>query len=121
MGMACIMTHLGPPADEVSITPELNAMLGPDRTSKMWNLILSLKDKLLENRLCGKPYEKHRIPPFYKTRDGVDNLYYIHFSEGFRACYTLQKIPDTKKDISAVILDLMTHKEYEKRFGYSGN
>lgn len=114
------MTQIGPPADEVSITPELNAKLGPDRNSIQWKMILSLKAKLLENRLVGIPYEKRRIPRFYKDRDDVNNLYRSHFPEGYRALYFLQKDPDTEK-MCAVILDLMTHKEYEKRFGYSGS
>lgn len=115
------MVQIGPPADEVSITPELNAMLGSDRTSKLWDMILSLKAELSENRLAGIPYEKRRIPQFYKDRDGVDNLYRFHFPEGYRACYTLRSIDPNTNEICALILDLMTHKEYEKRFGYSGS
>lgn len=109
------------PADEVSITPELNTMLGLDKTSRQWKMILSLRDRLYENRLTGIPYEKKRIPKFYRDRYDVNNLYYCHFPGGYRACYTLKGIDPDTDEICAVILDLMTHKEYEKRFGYAGS
>ena len=117
-GISSKMVRTGPPADEVSITRELSEELGPDRTTVFWSMILDMKALLLENRLAGECIEKGRIPRRYKDRYGVDNLYRYKFTSGYRACYTLRKNEDEK--ICALILELMDHASYERRFGYRG-
>ena len=112
------MVGTGPPADEVSVTLELFEALGPDRTTVFWSMILDMKKLLLENRLARESIEKGRIPRHYKDRYGVDNLYRYEFPSGYRACYTLRKNENEK--ICALILELMDHAGYERRFGYRG-
>lgn len=112
------MSHQGPPADEISLSQELNMALGPDRSTDDWKRILDMRDVLMENRLAGNGVEKKKIPKYYLNTYGVTNLYRYEFSGGYRACYTLQKL-ENGTGICAVILELMDHPAYEKRFGYS--
>jgi len=75
-----------------------------------------MKEDLLYNRICGQSIQKKRIPSYYKEKHGVNNLYRYDHPEGFRSCYTL--ICDDSGNIYANIIDLMSHPEYEDRFGY---
>ncbi len=75
-----------------------------------------MKEALLFSRLCGEGISKKMIPDYYKENYGVNNLYRYEHPEGFRSCYTL--VGTSAGNIEAKILDLMSHPEYEKRFGY---
>ena len=104
------------PADEVSISQELFEVLGENRSTWAWKMILEMSRVLKENRLAGDCIEKNKIPRYYKDLYGVNNLYRYQLSGEMRACYTLQKI---EAGICAVILEFFRdHKEYDRRFGY---
>jgi len=107
------------PADEVSLSRELFEVLGEDRGTRAWEMVLEMGRVLREDRLAGDCIEKNRIPRYYRDLYGVNNLYRYQFSGGMRACYTLQRV---EAGICAVILELfMDHKAYDRRFGYSGD
>ena len=111
------MPRLRIPADEVSVSQELFDVLGEDRTTQAWEMVLEMSRVLKEDRLAGDCIEKNKIPRYYKDLYGVNNLYRFQLSGEMRACYKLQKV---EAGICAVILELfMDHKEYEGRFGYS--
>lgn len=102
---------------EVGVSEELWEMIGSlDEDHKLWRWIDEMKGELLFNRLCGQSVEKKRIPDYYRDRYGVNNLYRYPHPEGYRSCYTL--ICDEAGNICAYILDLLSHREYEDRFGY---
>ncbi len=64
-----------------------------------------------ENMYAGELIRKSQIPKQYIDRYGVNNLYRYSHPEGFRSCYTiLNGCP--------IILDIMSHAEYDKVFGY---
>jgi hypothetical protein len=66
---------------------------------------------LSENMYAGELIRKSQIPKQYIDRYGVNNLYRYSHPEGFRSCYTiLNGCP--------YILDIMSHSEYDKVFGY---
>jgi len=75
-----------------------------------------MDDVLLENREAGERIQKNRIPPLYRDRCGVNNLYRYHHPEGHRSCYTLVYIDGV--GVCPLILDILTHVEYERLFGY---
>jgi hypothetical protein len=54
------------PADDVSLTPELFNVLGEDRSTREWGMILEMRDRLKENRLAGEGIEKKKIPRYYR-------------------------------------------------------
>jgi len=101
------------PADAVRVSPELGRLLGAtDADSKERRWIRDMAAVLLENLFAGDQIQKSRIPKHYRYAYAVTNLYRYQHPEGHRSCYTVVRR-------LALVIDLMTHKEYEKRFGYS--
>lgn len=100
------------PSKDVSIIPELKDLLkrlGQQHKFSKWITDMSLV--LKENMYAGQLVEKKKIPSFYVRKYAVDHLYRYGHPEGHRSCYIIYKG-------SCVILDIMTHEEYNKRFGY---
>ena len=83
--------------------------LEPEHKLAKW--INNMKDTLTENMYAGELIRKSQIPRYYVDRYGVNNLYRYSHPEGFRSVYTiLNGCP--------YILDIMSHSEYDKVFGY---
>ncbi len=70
-----------------------------------------MRDVLLTNIFAGEQIQKSRIPSFYRSNFDVKNLFRYSHPEGHRSCYAIVQR-------SVLIIDLMSHKEYERRFGY---
>ncbi len=58
---------------------------------------------------------KDRIPKVYKTFYDVNNLWKINLSGAWRMIYTIR---GSQVEIIALILDILNHKTYDKKFGY---
>jgi hypothetical protein len=100
------------PSKDASEIPELKALLqelGSQHKFSKW--ISDMCVVLKENMFAGELVEKKKIPSYYIDKYGVDHLYRYDHREGHRSCYVIYKG-------SCFILDIMTHKEYVKRFGY---
>jgi hypothetical protein len=71
-------------------------------------------EALIEDRCAGVSVEKNKIPRCYQ-RFGIDNLYKMNLRKNYRLTYTL-----IAKDegICPHIIEVMTHCEYLRRFGY---
>jgi hypothetical protein len=103
-----------------------------DRAAKdKW---LALKDSTSEDRLLyaniertiGKlkynPYrgdriKKERIPKSYKAKYGMDNLLKININQYWRLLYFLEAFDNTT--VLVILIDFMSHPEYDRLFGYS--
>ena len=72
-------------------------------------------DVLEENMFAGQLIEKKKFPKLYIQRYGINNLYKYNLDRATRLIYTL--VAD-KLGIAVVVLEILNHKEYEKRFGY---
>lgn len=93
---------------------DLLDVLDEDHNFKKW--IDKMADELLLDRGKGQAIGKGRIPAYYVDVYNVNNLYRYGHPEGYRSCYTILQ---PEKDIFHVwILDLLSHQEYEDRFGY---
>jgi hypothetical protein len=66
---------------------------------------------LKENKFAGDLIKKSQIPKFYIQRYGVNNLFRYSHPEGYRSCYTIQ-------ENCPLVIDLLSHPEYDKLFGY---
>jgi len=75
-----------------------------------------MKIVLKEDMMAGEPIQKKQIASHYLQRYEVYNLYRYRHPEGYRSCYTLHKFKEL--GVCPVILDIMPHPEYERRFGY---
>jgi hypothetical protein len=105
------------PAKEVFISTELEEHISSLKTShKHRRWIKQMAESLLQNILVGERIKQNQIPRPYKKKHGVSNLYRYAHPEGYRSTYTL--IEFSEHGICPVVLDLMSHKEYERMFGY---
>ena len=73
-------------------------------------------DVLKENMFAGQLIEKKKFPKIYVQKYGIKNLYKYNLDKSKRLIYTL--VAD-ESGIAVVVLEIMNHKEYEKRFGYN--
>ncbi|HLC57750.1 MAG TPA: hypothetical protein VJH95_04210 [Candidatus Nanoarchaeia archaeon] len=114
--MKNIRVIFSPEAEEVYNYLNKNA---PE--SKTERMILNALNKKIElvklNIHYGDPIAKSLIPEEYKRKYGVTNLFRIELPQFWRMLYTLTE-GDTKIEIIAFILEVMNHKDYNKRFGY---
>ncbi len=76
-----------------------------------------VKRWLKENPFAGDQVKKGQIPHYYLQKYGVTNLWRIELSNYWRLIYTIQS---NEVEIIDFVLDVIDHKEYDKKFGYRG-
>ena len=77
--------------------------------------ILKAIEKLKSDKDSGIKIPRRLWPKFYVEKYLLDNLWKLDLSEGWRLTYTIKCY---EEQITCMILEWMTHKEYERRFGY---
>jgi hypothetical protein len=70
---------------------------------------------LRENMFAGKLIAKKKFPRVYVQKYGVNNLYKYNLDRSKRLIYTLAA---DGSGTAVVVLEILEHKDYEKRFGY---
>ena len=83
---------------------------------KLWNGIQRAFDFILQNPFYGENAKKKLIPKYYVQKYGANNLFIVDLPFFWRMIYT---ISSEKIEIVCFILDIFTHKEYDKRFGFT--
>ncbi len=81
-------------------------------------LIRSIKQKvdfIKNNPFYGDPIAKNLIPEEYKTKYRLTNLFRAELSQFWRMLYTLK---GDEIEIVAFVLDIVSHPDYDKKFGY---
>lgn len=71
--------------------------------------------KLVEKHQAGQKIQKKLWPKYYVQKYGINNLWRLQLDKYWRMIYTLI---GEKVRIVTVILEVLDHKEYNKRFGY---
>ena len=71
--------------------------------------------KLIEDYNTGQKIQKRLWPRYYKQKYGINNLWRLRLDNYWRMIYT---ILSEEIRIEAIILEVLNHKVYEKRFGY---
>jgi hypothetical protein len=74
-------------------------------------------DLLRGNPHYGNPIKKNLIPSFYKKKYAANNLFRVELPKFWRMLYTLTN-DASEIEIIAFIVDVLDHKEYDKKFGY---
>ena len=64
----------------------------------------------------GEKVTKDKWPRYYKVKWGVTNLYVHKLGPDWRLTYALES---NGIGISVFCVEILTHKEYDRRFGYS--
>lgn len=72
-------------------------------------------DDLKEKPDCGIRIPNRLIPKEYAQKYGITNIWKYNLPNAWRLLYT---IIGNEIKIVSVLLDWMTHKEYERLFGY---
>jgi Txe/YoeB family toxin of Txe-Axe toxin-antitoxin module len=67
-----------------------------------------------QNPFYGQPIAKKLIPLEYK-KQGITSLYRLELPQFWRMLYTVK---NNKVEILAFVLDIVDHKDYNKKFGY---
>jgi hypothetical protein len=105
------------PAKEVFISVELEAHISSlEINHKHRRGINEMVGNLLQNILVGERIKQSQIPRHYIEKYRISNLYRYAHPEGYRSTYTLTEF--NEYGVCPVILDIMSHKEYERMFGY---
>jgi len=73
-------------------------------------------DVLKENMFAGERIGRRKFPKYYVQKYGVNNLYKFNLDSRTRLIYTLVA---EETGIAVVVLEILDHKKYEERFGYS--
>ena len=89
--------------------------------SKIDRSILNAINKKVElikaNIHYGEPIAKRLIPEEYKTKYEATNLFRVELPSFWRMLYTLTD-GESQIEIVAFVLDVLDHKDYDKKFGY---
>lgn len=90
---------------------------GKDGTEEM-QLLRSIKQKtgfIKANPFYGDNIPKALIPKEYIIRHNAKNLWRVELTNYWRMLYTIK---GDKVEIICFVLDIINHKEYDKKFGY---
>jgi len=103
-------------ADENLKEAYLKLKEGKFEDKQMFEFINRAIDDLKENPMSGIRVPNNLIPKDYIKKYGISNLWKYNLPNAWRLAYSL--LGDSVKIVS-VILEWMSHKDYEKRFGYN--
>ena len=93
---------------------ELESGKFEDKQLKEW--LDRARNDLQKNAFCGIQIPKRLIPKEYHQKYGtLTNLWKYNLPNSLRLIYTIKR---DEVIVLSVVLEWMTHKEYEKRFGY---
>lgn len=73
-------------------------------------------NKLKLNPYCGDRVQKKRIPKSYLNKYGLDNLLIMDLPGAWRLLYSVERFED---NIIVIIVDFMSHTDYDRLFRYS--
>jgi len=102
---------------------QLNQTVGEEisngvKKSEHQTLLNSIKQKtefLKQNPEYGTHIEKKKIPKEYIEKFDAENLWKVDLSGYWRMIYTIR---GSEVEILTVVLDIIDHKRYDKKFGY---
>lgn len=82
---------------------------------KLWKGIQRILDRIKENPLYGKNAKKELIPRYYTNEHNAENIRIADLPFFWRLIYTLDS---TEEDLTIFVLDIFSHDNYNKRFGF---
>ena len=88
---------------------------GTDQDKQLYDFIDRATDDLKKDPTCGIKIPRDRWPKGYIKKYQITNLWKYDLPNSWRLIYT---IAGDKVEILAIILEWMSHKEYERRFNY---
>jgi len=105
------------PPDDLRGTAKFASFLsGLDRESYLWRIIENGLDVLRANMLAGEKVERRKWPREYVRQYGIRNLFRFDLDRNHRLTYTI--VAEEMRKVVCVI-EVMDHRTYNQRFGYS--
>jgi len=112
--------------NQVKIVPELyeyfkkiedEVKSGNKTNEREYKLIKKGIDLLKQNYKRGEHVSKRnqKAYSYYIKKYGITNLWKLNVSKDWRIIYTIQ---GNQIEIISIILESLSHKEYERKFGY---
>lgn len=99
----------------LAVDEEISSGITSSDNQTLLNSIKQKMELLKENPEYGIHIAKDRIPKEYIQNYGVNNLWKINLSSAWRMIYTIR---GSEVDIISLILDIIDHKHYNKKFRY---
>lgn len=93
----------------------LKLRVGTSDEKKLYKWISNAFDDLKNNGFCGVAIPKDRIPKRYKQLFGKHSIWKYDLPSAYRLIYTIE---DDEIEVYSIVLEWMTHKEYERLFKY---
>ena len=81
------------------------------------NAVNEVIQGLKNDSIVGEHVRHEQIPDYYKQRHNVQVLYRVALPQHWRLIYTFQTFVKGEKP-KVLLLELMDHNRYNKRFGY---
>lgn len=85
------------------------------KSSLLRRKIEGAMDVLKQRPVAGEKIQIRRFPPKYVKKYGIRNLFRYSLGSNYRILYTIAGNDDV---IQCIILDALSHKEYDSLFGY---
>ena len=82
---------------------------------EIYNQLNAAFDMISINPFFGTQVPKRLIPGIYRTKYGIDNLWKLNFHKSWRL---MDSVAGDGTQVVALVLEWLSHKEYERRFGY---
>ena len=82
---------------------------------KLYERLNRAFDDISEDAFCGIQIPKRLIPKKYISEYGIDNLWKYNLPNAWRLLYSVAR---DEVIVIAIILEWMSHKEYDRRFKY---
>ncbi|MBM3233537.1 hypothetical protein FJZ19_00410 [Candidatus Pacearchaeota archaeon] len=102
---------------------ELNKIVGEEKSKgvessfhqTLLRSINRIKELLKINPFAGDQVSKFRIPQKYDKKYEAENVWRIELADRWRLVYTIN---GNQVEIITFIMDIFSHKDYDKVFGY---
>ena len=88
---------------------------GDNSERELFKFINQALTNIQHNAFCGIQISKKLIPKEYEQKYAVKNLWKYDLPKGWRLIYSIGR---EEIKVISLILEWLTHKEYEKRFKY---
>jgi mRNA-degrading endonuclease RelE of RelBE toxin-antitoxin system len=89
--------------------------LGTSEEIKLYEFLVRAFTDIEKDAFCGIQIPKNLIPREYAKKYGVKNLWKYNLPDAWRLIYSIEA---GQIIVVSIILEWMSHKDYEKRFGY---
>lgn len=86
-----------------------------DKKSRLHRIVDEALTTLKEDYATGTQIQHALWPREYVRKYGIRNLFKLDLEGGLRLICTILA---EDSDVSVIVLECLTHKEYEERFGY---